>query len=109
MPRIKDEWVSLANQPRSDRFPRGRTAEKKDDGWLMNKKWFPSKIETYLYKVGKPMQTLNEIQAKIAELQQQEKLVRAQEYSQALAKAQELINTYSIASSFHVSTTTESP
>lgn len=55
------------------------------------------------------MQTLIEIQAKIAELQAQEKLVRAEEYSQALEKAQELISTYSIAASDLVFTATESP
>lgn len=55
------------------------------------------------------MQTLVEIQAKIAELQAQEKLVRAQEYSQALTKAQELISAYSIAATDLVFTTTESP
>ena len=43
------------------------------------------------------MQTLLEIQAKIAELQAQEKLIRAQEYSQALQKVQELITSHNIA------------
>lgn len=55
------------------------------------------------------MQTLIEIQAKIAELQAQEKLVRAQEYSQALEKAQELISAYSIAASDLRFTATDSP
>ena len=53
------------------------------------------------------MQTLIEIQAKIAELQAQEKLMRAQEYNQALEKAQELISTYSIAASDLKFTATE--
>ena len=43
------------------------------------------------------MQSLLEIQAKIAELQAQEKLIRAQEYNQALQKVQELISSYHIA------------
>ena len=55
------------------------------------------------------MQTLIEIQAKIAELQAQEKSVRAQEYSQALAKAQELISSYSIAASDLRFIATDSP
>lgn len=55
------------------------------------------------------MQTLIEIQNKIAELQAQEKLVRAQEYSQALVKAQELISAYSIAASDLIFTATDSP